>query len=78
MRKIFPVYAVEFFVKNKLKESRAMSMNVDAELLAFLEAAKRAKKADLLNTLKTDQLETLHYEIAEDPEIEKAIKKIIK
>lgn len=53
-------------------------MEIEPELLEFLIACKKAEKADLLEGLKTEQLEKLHYEIAEDPNIEKEIKKLIK
>jgi hypothetical protein len=52
-------------------------MKFDIELHAFLEAAKRLQDKRLLKDLKTDQLEQLHYEIAEDPDITAEIKKML-
>lgn len=52
-------------------------MKFDIELHAFLEVAKRLQDKKLLKEFKTAQLEQLQYEIAEDPEIEEEIKKLL-
>jgi len=53
-------------------------MKFDIELHAFLEAAKRLQDKGILKDLKTDQLEKLHLEIAEeDPNMINEIKKML-
>lgn len=52
-------------------------MKFDIELHAFLEAAKRLQDKGILKELKTDQLEKLYLEIAEDPDMINEIKKML-
>jgi hypothetical protein len=65
------------FLSKITKKEGANSMKFDIELHAFLEAAKRLQDKGILKELKTDQLEKLYLEIAEDPDMIKKIKKMM-
>ena len=53
-------------------------MEIEPELIAFLAAAKRLENKQLLKEISTEELKALQYEIADDPDIKKDLKKIFK
>jgi hypothetical protein len=71
-------FTILFFVKNKIKESRANSMKIDPELHEFLEAAKKLHNKRLFKEISIETLQKVNYEIATDPEIKKDLEKFFK
>ena len=52
-------------------------MKLNEDFIKFLIAARQLQDQQLLSEISTDTLENIQIEVAEDPEIEKAIKKLM-